>query len=348
LIKHLDWLVVCLTAVCWLWLGSAATAVAQQPEGTVTLEAYRTLLAQSRALVEQDDTLGELAALADEWEAITAVELTREDGQTIILPVQHTYLTTMLRAASPDLGLLRRTLIALDEASATWPAAPPVTAAEYAPDQAALDTVLARPEFQVTPTEPNLIEQVRQRIAAFINDVVLDFFLFDTGLDGADFLLTVVLPLLTGIALVVVIVLAIRRLRSDFVRQTAVDEKAWQTGEQLTAATAYQQAQTTSGAGDYRTAVRYLYLSTLLALDERDILRYDRAATNREYLRRVAHQPDLYRLLQDVVDVFDRVWYGFQPIGRETYDTYAERVAALQRQRRRRESGPEQDKGSTP
>ena len=75
----------------------------------------------------------------------------------------------------------------------------------------------------------------------------------------------------------------------------------------LTADAALQRAQTFSAGGDYRTAVRYLYLSTLLLLEERGLFRYDRSLTNREYLRRVAHDPTLSAILQDVVEVFDRV-----------------------------------------
>jgi hypothetical protein len=40
-----------------------------------------------------------------------------------------------------------------------------------------------------------------------------------------------------------------------------------------------------SSEGDYRTAVRYLYLSLLLLLEEHGLLRYDRPLTDREYLQ---------------------------------------------------------------
>ncbi|MCA9980076.1 MAG: DUF4129 domain-containing protein [Anaerolineales bacterium] len=341
-----DWLTAVCLCLLWAgWLIAFPVPVAAQDNApqTVTLEEYRALLAESRALVAQDDALGEFPALADRWEVITAVEITRADGTTLTVPVQHSYLSHLLRAEIPNFGLLRRTFNALDTAADSWPLAPqPLSPAEYNPDRAALDDLLARPEFQAAPSEPNLVERIRRQMLNFVNNWLVTFLPQDVDFSGGGWIFTIFLPVVLGVVLTLVLVVAIRRLATDFVTTTAVNEQAWSAGDPLTAAAAYQQAQTTSSAGDYRTAVRYLYLSTLLALDERDLLRYDRAATNREYLRRIADQPDLHALLSDVVDVFDRVWYGFQPISRDTYDTYAARVADLQRQRRRRRAEREQ------
>ena len=104
-------------------------------------------------------------------------------------------------------------------------------------------------------------------------------------------------------------------------------------GEILTADMALKKAQQLSSGGDYRTAVRYLYLSSLLLLDERGLLRYDRSQTNREYLRSVANHPHLANPLRRVIDVFDRVWYGYQPLTQDDYTRYAEQVNKLRRQK---------------
>jgi hypothetical protein len=117
------------------------------------------------------------------------------------------------------------------------------------------------------------------------------------------------------------------------VAQAEVELDAAAAGELLTADTAFKKAQGLADAGDYRTAVRYLYLSSLLMLDERGLLRYDRSQTNREYLRSVAHLPQLAALLREVIEVFDRVWYGYYPLDEITYAEYATRVAELRQQR---------------
>jgi hypothetical protein len=75
--------------------------------------------------------------------------------------------------------------------------------------------------------------------------------------------------------------------------------------------------------------VRYLYLSSLLILDEHGVLRYDRSRTNREYLRSVSSKPELAKPLSDVIDVFDRVWYGYDSVDDETYQSYVKHVDEL-------------------
>src|SRR5438105_3325024 len=88
-------------------------------------------------------------------------------------------------------------------------------------------------------------------------------------------------------------------------------------------------AQQLAGMGDYRTAMRQLYLSTLLWLDEHAYLRYDRSLTNREYLRALAKAPALRDALQPVVEAFDRVWYGFAPISAPEFERYRNQVDAI-------------------
>jgi hypothetical protein len=126
-------------------------------------------------------------------------------------------------------------------------------------------------------------------------------------------------------------------LLSDFAAESAIMAGEHPGDELLTADTALQRAQQYSGEGDYRTAVRYLYLSALLLLEERGLLRYNRSLTNHEYLRSLAHQPELAAILRDIIEVFDRVWYGFHALDLAEYEWYAGRVEVLKRQRRQRE-----------
>jgi hypothetical protein len=119
-----------------------------------------------------------------------------------------------------------------------------------------------------------------------------------------------------------------RNLSRNLVRnaQLAVDDEG---NELLSSAGALQRAQTLSTQGDYRTAIRYLYLSSLLTLDEQGLLRYDRSRTNREYLRSIASKPALANPLSSVIDLFDRVWYGFEEVDEKTYQSYVTHVEKL-------------------
>jgi hypothetical protein len=64
-------------------------------------------------------------------------------------------------------------------------------------------------------------------------------------------------------------------------------------------------------------------------MDERGVLRYDRSKTNREYLRSVANSPELAKPLEEVIEVFDNVWYGYHPLEEESFKHYSARVEEL-------------------
>jgi hypothetical protein len=120
-----------------------------------------------------------------------------------------------------------------------------------------------------------------------------------------------------------------RSLSRNLVREAELAAEGDANDEILTSKGAFKRAETLSMQGDYRNAIRYLYLSSLLVLDEQGLMRYDRSRTNREYLRSVSSKPELAKPLQDVIDVFDRVWYGFEGVDEQTYQSYVERVDEL-------------------
>lgn len=68
--------------------------------------------------------------------------------------------------------------------------------------------------------------------------------------------------------------------------------------------------------GNYRKAVRHIWLSLILFLDKHDHVRYRKFHTNEEYLEQILVQPSLpqresiYNALRHVASVFDRKWYG--------------------------------------
>ncbi len=96
----------------------------------------------------------------------------------------------------------------------------------------------------------------------------------------------------------------------------------------LTAAQARQQAHALAQVGSYRQAVRQLYLSALLQLEERGVLRYDKGQTNREYLAQPGVAP-VREHLQPVVETFDQVWYGVREPDRGTFESYEREVEEL-------------------
>lgn len=257
--------------------------------------------------------------LAAQWETITAVKL--QNGET--LPLDNAYLLSALRAETPNLPKITAALDALLAARADYPRAR-FTGKDLQP----LKEILARPEFQYRDEPPNPISEWLQklwdRFAAWLDKLFPER-------DAAGEVSGESLPIwtwLSAILLALIIAYVFRGLFADLVAEAKLDANSG-ADEVLTAEAAFQRAQSLSRGRDYRAAVRYLYLSSLLLLDERGLLRYDRTRTNREVLRSVSDQPELSRPLAEVVDVFDNVWYGYHDLDEERFQHYSARVQEL-------------------
>lgn len=127
---------------------------------------------------------------------------------------------------------------------------------------------------------------------------------------------------LCAIALGAVIIFFIRQIRMNLISE-ARDEVAETELEQVeTERAALARAETAEAASDFRGALRFLYLSAILHLQERGVLPYDKSLTNREYLHQAQADIDLHTALGPAVTVFDEVWYGYKPCDAETVASY--------------------------
>jgi len=312
-----------------LLLSLALASPAQADPPPLPIDEYWQAMQETQALVASMEgapsnaVRARLTSAADQWEAITEVAL--PDGT--VIPVEHSFLAAQLRADPPDLAQLDHLLAALLAARDAWPQPGSAPA-----DMGALDRILARPEFQWQPKHPSPLAELQRRLWERFWEFVARLL---PGIATAELPFTLMRFALTGLgalALILVLVFAARGLLVDFVAEAEIDLENG-IDEDLTAAAALKRAQALSGEGDYRTAVRYLYLSSLLLLEERGFLRYDRSLTNREYLRNVAHLPQLAATFHAIVEVFDRVWYGYQPLDETAYNRYAAQVEALRQQK---------------
>ncbi|MBK8901446.1 MAG: DUF4129 domain-containing protein [Anaerolineaceae bacterium] len=256
--------------------------------------------------------------------AITEVELS--NGR--IQPINHSFLIRQLQNEENSPNQLAQLLTAYLASRQSWP---DPTLPKL--DQAALDDILRQPEFQYTVDEPNFLQRLWQDIRQAIEDFFLRLFPED---NTVRLPVSNLLAILAAVLVAAVLLYALRDLITGFTADAAMHAEDALGGQPLTAEQALQRAQELSTGGDYRTAVRYLYLSALLLLEERGLLRYDRSLTNHEYLRTVAHRPELAAILREVIDVFDRVWYGFQTLTASEYEAYARRVETLRQQKEAR------------
>lgn len=292
----------------------------------VTLDEYWKIIANIRDDLnnaEAEDPAVRPNAV-EQLAAISEIEL--PDGR--LQAINHSFLISELQNENNSLESLATLLTAYLSSRQGWPdpSLPQL-------NEAALDEILSQPAFQYSVAEPNFLQRLWQDIRQGVEDFFLRLFPEDSNIRlPLNNLIVIVATVLVAL----VLAYALRGVIADFTADAAMSAEEELGGEPLTAELALQRAQELSTGGDYRTAVRYLYLSSLLLLEERGLLRYDRSLTNREYLRTVAHRPELAAILREVIDVFDRVWYGFQTLTASEYDAYARRVETLRQQKEAR------------
>jgi hypothetical protein len=260
-----------------------------------------------------------LEGLALQWDALNSVVL--PDGR--VMTVDHSYLVTLLRDPAPDLARIDQLFTSLLTERQKF-----IQGQVDVADREALNRILAQPEFQWNEQkveQPSVLAKLWQRIQqelARLGEKLL-------GFEGSNYMIGIGAVLL----LVAGLLFLFRNLLFGFVAEARLEPHSYTGDEVLTADTALKRAQTLSHGGDYRSAVRYLYLSALLLLEERGLLGHDRSKTNREYLVSVSDQPELVIPLQIVVEVFDKVWYGYQPLNEQDYQYYEQQVGMLRQQR---------------
>ncbi len=318
--------------------GPALAAPRPSDSAPLPLNEYWSLVEHTRQIVAglsaepSESVRPALDELVSQWEAVKQVQL--KDGQTV--PVDNSYLVLLLKSSNTDNLTIAESLVeTLLEAHRKYP-----SEVFTAADLDRLNAILSDPRFQWKEAQLNPIQKWIQeqfkRFTDWLNSLFgeqikrfnewLNSLFGNNNFSGDTFSLV---PILTTILLVAVLAYVFRSLFFDLVAESRLAEDASAEGEPLTAEQALARAHSLSRGGDYRSAVRYLYLSSLLLLDERGLLRYDRSKTNREYLRSLSNTPELSEPLNEVIDVFDNVWYGYHSLDEDTFKHYSDRVEEL-------------------
>jgi len=81
--------------------------------------------------------------------------------------------------------------------------------------------------------------------------------------------------------------------------------------------------------GDFRQAIRALYLATLVYLHRQRLIDYNRARTNWHYVRHFRGETGSRSVLRALTQAFDEVWYGGFPYGPEEYQRFEQGVREL-------------------
>ncbi|MBI4673330.1 MAG: DUF4129 domain-containing protein [Chloroflexi bacterium] len=300
--------------VTWLIFATLVFAPGVAAQGPVSWDDYRRAVEQSLARVQQAHALAqnERAPLLNQAAAtLEPIRVVRLDSGADSA-VDNSVLVALIRDASKTENAIAR-LTALRDVLAQ----PPTTI--HPNDLTALQSILNRPPFVSEASGlPAWLQDILRRISDFfdrlLNNTARGIF------EWRD------LIVLVGILLVLaVLAYFVRNLRRNLVQEEALAALAKE-HDARTPGEAFNNAQQFINQGDYRSAVRQLYLATLLLLDQRGKLKYDPTLTNREYLHQTYTDPRTTAALTPIVETFDRTWYGFEPITPQEFDAYRARV----------------------
>lgn len=300
----------------WALLGIEPAAAQSQDPDIATYDGWvrETLLAARR---------GDRIGLEDAAARLIAVTGVRAPDGTRI-SVDNSWLRTELEQSPPDTIRISTRLGAIADALAQTESAAPADALQR------LEAILAAPPYSRTssspPPEPQWLRDFFNWLGRVLESILRPIGAMPASTSNAIAWCIGIFGLMLLLGVIGYLVRGLRRSVVSDARTTDDDPEA-----NLTAKTALEQASELARGGDYRTAVRYLYLAALLRLDERNLLRYDRALTNREYLERVRDNPVLREHLTPIVETFDRVWYGHASLDAEAFATYRTQVEAVGR-----------------
>lgn len=301
-----------------LLLAGPAAVAARQAGAPVTLADYRARLEQALDALE--------GRLPEALAAARAVLAPGGAGVAVRLPGGDIVIAQpLLPAAASEAEALGRLRLARAQLAAA-------ERDDAAARLARLRAVLARREFAELYRAPSLWERLWEWLRAWLPrpQPGAGGGMSEAAAEGVAW----VVAAAGGLAVAVVLSYWLHGLLAGAIADAeARRRQAAGEAEPATAAAARRQALALAGAGNYRQAVRQLYLSALLHLEERGVVRADRSLTNREYLAQVRDDPVTRAHLQPVVQTFDEVWYGIHEPDGDTFRRYQREVDALTERR---------------
>jgi hypothetical protein len=184
---------------------------------------------------------------------------------------------------------------------------------------AALEEILDREEFNAQEPKASLWSRQIQRLISYLPAVprwlgaVLEWLFYPAAL----FLILLIF---------ILIVKRFRRLplrKQDYGVSTESQSRADPEPMKIEA---YEWSQ----KGDYRQAIRCLFLSLLLYLDKIGLLTYDQGKTNGQYLseahKGMANEAENFASL---ILLFERKWYGMEESSEQDFHQYEQAFASL-------------------
>lgn len=309
---------------------------AQAPDTTLTLPQYRAELANAIQQLEAapDDKVDEtIQQLQKRFAAITHVTYEGDHTVTLTSILDDLSVAGADNATTPTPSTDTVTLILTPKEAALARlrgAAAQIDSSVNDNTTARLEIlqeILARPEFN---TPVSLWDRFWQWLRSLLSRWLPDS---EPGSSSLLAGLVRAVPWVIAVGVVTVItwlmIYWMQQLLRSFVEDTRLDEADGEDDLPRSAAEARQQAHTAAQSGQYRDAVRRLYLAALLQLSELNLINYERNLTNREVLTNVDNNSPIRPHLEPVINTFDQVWYGVQEPDQTTFTAYEQEIDHL-------------------
>ena len=288
---------------------------------TISVGDYQQLLQDSLTRLQRDPQSA--ADVAQQLESIDRVSITDQSTVQVDLSAVITWLTASPPQVDQAETSLSTSLAQFDHVGTT-------SVDQRTADQAQLDSILKRSEFQ--PNDSQHHTSIFGWIGGHLRSITWPILgpivhVVRRSLGGLapwrtiGAIALVVIGILVVVGMVVGPVRGIRRLFGPRIARYAGDSPlAVQTAAQLR-----HEADDLARDSSYRLAIRTLYLAALVRLDERGLLRFERALTNREVLRSAAAHDGatLSQRLAPLVERIDRFWYGTDLCTLQDYREFA-------------------------
>jgi hypothetical protein len=167
-----------------------------------------------------------------------------------------------------------------------------------------------------------LIKKIRNEILNFFQDLLSRIFAAVYGAGtGASWLIRSILILALVLAVVVAARMAMKmeRRKKRSRKRTVLGEEI---EEGMTAQDLAEAGLAAARAGDFRLAVRKLYISLLYEMAQQNLVELEANATNREYMESVSRYSALSSMMRYLTDRFEYFWYGMFSPTEEDFSAY--------------------------
>lgn len=193
-----------------------------------------------------------------------------------------------------------------------------------------LEVLAKQYKFQETPEFITEIQKFINEILRFINDLLKHLKVptaGDTNTNSFADLLQLGLIVTGAICLIIIAILALKRLGKLKAKAKGEFEGALEIEEELDSAGWLTRAEELAKESHWSKACRALYLSVLYMLDENEILSYAPTRSNYEYWYALSRKKQLQGTFRELADRVDLIWFGDYLATSSDYD-HCKRLSA--------------------